>query len=202
VNEPSHSAPPEDDAAKALVTDFESLEAELARQRDLYLRLAADFDNFRKRTKQDIDRRATAQKDAFIRELLPVIDNLERALMSGNVSTSHEKLRQGVQMTLQQLQQLLRRHGIEAEDSVGQPFDPNRHEALRARRDTSQPDHVVLEVFQRGYRRGDEVFRPATVVVNDLSQPATDKQLPTEAASVSMPIHHQNSKSAKPTSQN
>ena len=202
MNEPSHSAPPEDDAAKALVTDFESLEAELARQRDLYLRLAADFDNFRKRTKQDIDRRATAQKDAFIRELLPVIDNLERALMSGNVSTSHEKLRQGVQMTLQQLQQLLRRHGIEAEDSVGQPFDPNRHEALRARRDTSQPDHVVLEVFQRGYRRGDEVFRPATVVVNDLSQPATDKQLPTEAASVSMPIHHQNSKSAKPTSQN
>src|SRR5882762_3493475 len=116
MNTPSHSTQTEEDAAKALATDIESLETELARQKDLYLRLAADFDNFRKRTMQDIDRRAAAQKDAFIRELLPIIDNLERALTSGNVSTSHEQLRQGVQMTLHQLQQLLHRHGIEPED--------------------------------------------------------------------------------------
>jgi molecular chaperone GrpE len=201
MNTPSHSTQTEEDAAKALATDIESLETELARQKDLYLRLAADFDNFRKRTMQDIDRRAAAQKDAFIRELLPIIDNLERALTSGNVSTSHEQLRQGVQMTLHQLQQLLHRHDIEPEDSVGQPFDPHRHEAVRARRDTSQPDHVVLEVFQRGYRRSNEVVRPAKVVVNDLSAPATDNDSPREAASTAMPVHHHNGKKTKPTPQ-
>jgi molecular chaperone GrpE len=200
MNAPSHTKP-EEDAAKALATDIESLEGELTRQKDLYLRLAADFDNFRKRTAQDIDRRAAAQKDALILELLPIIDNLERALASGNVSTSHEKLRQGVQMTLQQLQQLLRRHGVEPEDSLGQPFDPNRHEAVRARPDASQPDHVVLEVFQRGYYKGNEVLRPAKVVVNDLSAPATDNDSPREAASAAMPIHHPNGKKVKPTPQ-
>jgi molecular chaperone GrpE len=149
--------------------DTDALQAELAVQRDRYLRLAADFDNFRKRTARETERSAAAQKEAFIRELLPVIDNLERALGS-DVSTSPEQLRQGVQMTLQQLTQLLRRHGIEPEESLGRPFDPLYHEAVSVRHDPSQPDHVILETYQRGYRRGNEVFRPAKVVVNDLSQ--------------------------------
>ena len=72
-------------------------------------------------------------------------------------------------MTLQQLTQLLRRHGIEPEESLGKPFDPYYHEAVTVRHDPSQPDHIILETFQRGYRRGNEVFRPAKVVVNDLS---------------------------------
>lgn len=167
MNENSKPASPEDDAAQARVTDIESFETELTRQKDLYLRLTADFDNFRKRTAQDTERRAAAQKEAFIRELLPVIDNLERAMIN-HVST-REQLRRGVQMTLQQLHQILRHHGIEAEDSVGQPFDPHRHEAVGARHDPSQPDRAILETAQRGYRRGNEVFRPAKVIVNDLS---------------------------------
>jgi molecular chaperone GrpE len=73
-------------------------------------------------------------------------------------------------MTLQQLTQLLRRHGVEPEESVGKPFNPLYHEAVSVRHDPSQPDHVILETFQRGYRRGNEVFRPAKVVVNDLAQ--------------------------------
>ena len=165
-NTNTNQAVQEEDGAKTLMEDLKSLEGELARQKDLYLRLAADFDNFRKRSAQDADRRAAAQKEAFIRELLPVIDNLERAL--SNVSASSpEQLREGVQMTLQQLNLLLRRHGIEPEESRGQPFDPHRHEAVATRHDPSQPDHTVLETFQRGYRRGQEVFRPAKVVVND-----------------------------------
>src|SRR5260370_33378910 len=114
-----NSAIQDDNGARALEEDFKSLEAELASQKDLYLRLAADFDNFRKRAAQEADRRAAAQKEAFIRELLPVIDNLERALSSES-STSPEQLREGVQMTLHQLHQLLRRHGIEPEESTGQ----------------------------------------------------------------------------------
>ena len=144
-----------------------ALEAELAVQRERYLRLAADFDNFRKRITRETERSAAAQKEAFIRELLPVIDNLERALATDS-STAPAQLREGVQMTLQQLMQLLRRHGVEPEESLGQPFDPRYHEAVSVGHDPAQPDHVVLEAFQRGYRRGNEVFRPARVVVNDL----------------------------------
>ena len=145
-----------------------ALQTELAVQRDRCLRLLADFDNFRKRAARENERSAAAQKEAFIRELLPVIDNLERALGS-DVSTSPEQLRQGVQMTLQQLTQLLRDHGIEADESLGRPFDPRYHEAVSVGHDPSQPDHIILDTFQRGYRRGNEVFRPAKVVVNDLS---------------------------------
>jgi molecular chaperone GrpE len=161
-------------ANSASATDAGALQTELAVQKGRYLRLAADFDNFRKRTARETERSAAAQKEAFIRELLPIIDNLERALAS-DVSTSPEQLRQGVQMTLQQLTQLLRRHGIEPHESLGRPFDPHYHEAVSVRHDPSQPDHIILETFQRGYRRGSEVFRPAKVVVNDLSQAETSR---------------------------
>jgi molecular chaperone GrpE len=144
---------------------------ELSRLKDRHLRLAAEFENFRKRSAQETGRRAAAQKESFIRELLPVIDNLERALAS---NASSEQLRQGVQVTIQQLHQLLRQHGIEPEDSLGRPFDPLRHEAVGARLVPSQPDHAVLEVLQRGYRRGREIFRPAKVVVNDLNRAETN----------------------------
>ena len=152
--------------------EVRALKAELAAEKDRFLRLAADFDNFRKRVAQESERRAAVQKKAFILELLPIIDNLERAVGSGQ-SASREQLLQGVEMTLQQLNRLLRAHGIEPEESVGQPFDPQYHEAVASRYDPSQPDHVILETFQRGYRYNGESFRPAKVVVNDLSKPET-----------------------------
>jgi molecular chaperone GrpE len=158
------------DPVKAAREDEPSPEAkELNELKDRHLRLAADFDNFRKRTNQESARRAAAQKEALIRELLPILDNLQRAALS-TASGPCEQLAEGVQMTVQQLNQLLRRHGIEREDSQGQQFDPNRHEALAIRKDETQPDHVVLETFEQGYRRGTEVFRPAKVVVNELAE--------------------------------
>lgn len=137
---------------------------ELAVLKDRFLRLAADFDNFRRRTAQEADRRAAAQKEGFIRDMLPVVDNFERALGG---ESSHDQLRAGLQITLQQLQQLLRKHGVAADEALGRPFDPHRQEALATRCDPSQPDGTVLEVFQPGYRHGDEVLRPAKVIVND-----------------------------------
>jgi len=150
-------------------TELKSLRGDLAEQKERYLRLAAEFDNFRKRTTQETGRRAAEQKESFIRELLPIVDNLERAVSSG---ASPEQLREGVRMTVQQLKQLLRRHEIEPEETEGQTFDPNRHEAIAQRHDPSQPDHAILETFQPGYRRGKEVFRPAKVAVNNLSPAA------------------------------
>ena len=73
-------------------------------------------------------------------------------------------------MTLQQLRNLLKQNELEPEDSVGVPFDHSRQESIGSRRDASKPDHSVLETIQRGYRRGKEAFRPAKVIINDLSQ--------------------------------
>jgi molecular chaperone GrpE len=101
-------------------------------------------------------------------DLLPVMDNLERALASGPASDSAQ-FRQGVEMTLKQLQQLLHQHGVDSDEIAGQPFDPHRQEALSQGHDTAQPDHAILNVVQRGYRRGAKVVRPAKVVVNDLT---------------------------------
>jgi molecular chaperone GrpE len=161
---PSEFAPANTPNAAATATP---LEQELAAQKDRYLRLAADFENFKRRTAQDAERRATAQKDTFIVELLPVMDNLERALAAR--SSAPEQLRIGVEMTLLQLDRLLRSHGCEPVEGCGQPFDPRCQEAIGSQADPVQPDHVVLEVVQRGWRRGDHLLRPARVIINDLS---------------------------------
>ena len=153
---------------EAAATESEALLKNLAEQKDLHLRLAADFENFKRRSRQESEARAVAQKESFMIELLPVMDNLDRALAAGSSHDSAE-FHQGVEMTLQQLQQLLRQHGVESEDVVGKPFDPHRHEALSQGHDPAQPDHAILEVVQRGYRRGAKIIRPAKVVVNDLT---------------------------------
>jgi len=154
--------------SESAATESEALLKDLAEQKDLHLRLAADFENFKRRSRQEAETRAVAQKDSFIVELLPVIDNLERALASG-ASRDSTQFHQGVEMTLKQLRQLLRQHAVESDEIVGTPFDPHRHEALSQGHDPAQPDHAVLTVLQRGYRRDQKVLRPARVEVNDLT---------------------------------
>jgi molecular chaperone GrpE len=167
IQSPTVTGPERDTiVAETPATEADSLRKELAEQKDLNLRLAADFANFKRRSRQDAESRALAQKESFIHELLPALDNLERALASGP-SHGSQQFRQGVEMTVQQLQQLLRKHGIETQESAGQPFDPHRHEAVSQRHDPAQPDQAIIEVLQRGYRRGEKVFRPAKVVVNE-----------------------------------
>ncbi len=164
------SAREETDAtgAEAAATEPELLRKKLADQKDLNLRLTADFESFKRRSRQEGEARAVAQKESFIHELLPAIDNLERALASGT-SPGSVQFHQGVEMTLRQLRHLLRQHGIETQESVGQSFDPRQHHAVSQRHDPAHPDQAILEVFQRGYTRGEKVFRPAKVVVNDLT---------------------------------
>ena len=163
----------ESDSTKAGALESNPLGQELLDQKSLYLHLAADFENFKKRSRQESEARAVAQKESFIVELLPVIDNLERALAAG-ASRDSAQFHQGVEMTLKQLQQLLRQHGVESEEIIGKPFDPHRHEALSQGHDPAKPEHTILEVVQRGYQRGAKIVRPAKVIVNDLtaSQPA------------------------------
>lgn len=141
--------------------------AELAEWKERCLRLAADFDNFKKRTSRESERRAAELRNAFVRDLLPGVDNLERALMN-NPAQLADRLGEGVQMTLRQLIQVLNQHGFASRDDLGQPFDPQYHEAVSVRSEPKQPDHAILEVWQRGWLQGKALFRPAKVVVNDL----------------------------------
>ena len=158
----------EGNAPGGTAREAETLREQLAEEQSAHRLLAADFENFKRRSRQEMETRAAAQKDAFIQELFPSIDNLERALaVEGSANSA--QLRQGVEMTLQQLRQLLFQHGVASEEVVGKAFDPHQHEAIARRREPAQADQTILEVFQRGYRRGAKIHRPAKVVVNDLS---------------------------------
>jgi len=139
---------------------------QLALQKDHYLRLAADFENFRKRTQRESAQQSAAGKQALIHDLLPILDHLERALASDQAQATGP-LHVGVALTLRQMHQLLQQHGVVPAEDKGCPFDPHRHEAVAVRNDPQQPDQAILDVIQRGYGCGDSVLRPARVVVND-----------------------------------
>ena len=149
--------------------DVEMELAEARRKAEEYLsdlrRVAADFDNYRKRVARDAQRQAAHATESVVQELLPVLDNLERAL---DASEHHEeaKVAEGVQLVRQQLTDVLERRGlVEIEAAPGDVFDPHVHEAL-SHEPSEHPDGVIAAVWQRGYRLGDHVVRPARVVVS------------------------------------
>ncbi len=167
--DPQHLQEPHPEASLSAedVAELDLMRKDLAEQKQANILLSADFERFKKRSRLEGEDRALAQKESFIHELLPALDNLERAL-SSSASTASPQLHQGVAMTLLQLRQLLRKHGFESDESLGQPFDPRQHEAISQRHDPAYPDHAIVEVFQRGYRRGPKIVRPAQVVVNSV----------------------------------
>jgi molecular chaperone GrpE len=148
--------------------DTIKLEQELAVERERYLRLAADFDNYRKRTSRELQQRAASQKEALVRDLLPAVDNMERALAAK--IQSHESLFEGVKMVHQQVLEILKRHGFEPRDDLGQPFDGRFHDGIAVGAQPDMPDLSIIEVWERGWMRGAEMFRPAKVLVNNLSE--------------------------------
>ncbi|HYH46037.1 MAG TPA: nucleotide exchange factor GrpE [Thermoanaerobaculia bacterium] len=142
--------------------ETDRLRREIADLRDRSMRTLADFDNFRKRSereRQEARRFAVAEP---LRDLLGVVDNLERALGAGG---SAEDLKTGVALTLRQMQEALRRHGVTEVAAAGTPFDPAVHEAVQReeRPDVGAP--TVVEEFQRGYLLHDRLLRPAMVKV-------------------------------------
>jgi molecular chaperone GrpE len=150
--------------------DSSGLEAQLAEaeaQRDEYLRdlqrLAADFDNYRKRAARDQEALVARAHERLVLELLPVLDDLERALVAAE-EHDEAKLVDGVKLVRQALQQALEREGLSEIEAEGR-FDPHVHEALLAQPAEGREHGDVLEVIQKGYRLGDRVLRPARVVV-------------------------------------
>jgi molecular chaperone GrpE len=138
------------------------LRREIADLRDRSVRTLADFDNYRKRSERERRDAVRFAASAPLGDLLEVVDNLERALAAGG---SADDLKLGVEMTLRQLEDVLRRHGIEGVPAAGQRFDPAHHEAVSRLVDPDVEAPTVVEELQRGYRLHDRLLRPARVVV-------------------------------------
>jgi molecular chaperone GrpE len=166
ADEPPQEPEPESDSETEAESDPDPV-AKAEAQRDEYLELArrtqADFENYRKRAAKDLAAAGTRAKVGLVRDLLPVLDNLERALDSAD---SADGLAEGVRLVLSDLQGVLAREGIEAVEPAGERFDPTVHEALSTRPEDGAEPGVVLDVVQKGYRMADTVIRPARVVVS------------------------------------
>lgn len=158
---------PQEDGAEAVEQDFEALLADANQQKEEYLELArrtkADFENFRKRVAGDIQAAQDRGKIEVAREVIDAVDNLERALEAADDGAG---LREGVEMVLGGLRETLSRNGVEAVDPKGAKFDPTKHEALSTQPVEGTESGVVVEVLQKGYALGDQLVRPARVVVS------------------------------------
>jgi molecular chaperone GrpE len=170
-DEKSSAGPGSDEngAADQVERDIEDL-AETKRERDEYLELArrtkADFENYRKRVAKENSEALARGKADLARQLLPALDNLERALAAGQDPAAHRALVEGVAMVRDELHSRLEGAGVESFDPTGEKFDPRLHEALSIRPDENTEPGVVLETVEKGYRLNGQVLRAAKVVVS------------------------------------
>ena len=134
----------------------------LAAEKDKYLRLAAEFDNFKKRSQKEREALYQDVRSDTISKILPVYDNLERALKQ---ETADEAYKKGVEMTMTQLENIFEAMGVKAIEAVGQPFDPARHNAVMHIDDENAGENTIVEEFQKGFMLGDKVIRFSMVKV-------------------------------------
>ena len=152
----------EEQAAEQTVSELDQAKADLAKEHDSYLRLAAEYDNFRKRSQKEKDSLYTAARAETVEKFLPVYDNLERALRQ---ETADEAFKKGVEMTMTQLTAVLEKLGVTAFGEAGDTFDPTIHNAVMHTDDAELGENVIAEVFQKGFRVGEKIVRFAMVKV-------------------------------------
>ena len=163
ADDPDPTAP---DLVTQLQTQVDTLTAEKASLYDKLLRQQAEFENFRKRVERERGSLYQHGRDDVLLQFLPVVDNFERALTSLETSEGDaEALRHGVELIHKQFKDALAKFGLEAVDAVGQAFDPHVHEAVTTEATDKHKENTVIEEFQRGYRIGDRLLRPAKVKV-------------------------------------
>jgi molecular chaperone GrpE len=146
--------------------------AEAAKMKEQWVRTAADFDNFRKRSRREVEDARKGGKEELLKELLPVFDNLERAIQSAQRATDVKGVAEGLQLVLRQYVDTLARGGITKVASVGKPFDPTHHEAIQQVETNEHPPGTVVAEVQPGYAQGERLIRAAMVVV---AKPKSDE---------------------------
>ncbi len=159
---PEQEVPQEAAEAEEQAPEVDPWEEKYNAEHDAYLRLAADYDNFRKRTVKEKELSYGNGKADAVEKLLPVYDNLERAL---NQPTEDAAYKKGVEMTMTQLVTILNSLGVEIFGQVGEAFDPNIHNAVMHTEDENAAENTITQVFQKGFRLGDKIVRFAMVQV-------------------------------------
>jgi molecular chaperone GrpE len=154
--------------------ELEAARGEASRNWDLYLRAQADLENYRRRSQREKEDLAKFANEAILREILPVMDNLERALQHAGSAQEAGGLVQGVEMTMEQLRKVLEKFGVKAIDAVGEPFDPARHEAMGQVETEEYPPNTVTQVLQGGYLLNERLLRPSLVMI--AKAPARESQ--------------------------
>ena len=151
-----------EDAKQQEASEFEKAQQALAQEHDSYLRLAAEYDNYRKRSQKEKDNLYTEIRSETVEKFLPVYDNLERALAQ---ETQDAAFKKGVEMTMNQLVSVMEKLGVEIFGAAGDHFDPQLHNAVMHIEDESLGENVIAEVFQKGFKVGEKVVRFAMVKV-------------------------------------
>jgi molecular chaperone GrpE len=149
---------------------IEELEKESNEWKEKFLRKAAEFENYKRRTENDQLNLVTYAAESFIKKILPIVDDFERSLEHINDSNDYEKLKEGVQLIYNKLVKVLDEQGVKKIEAVGKPFDVHYHEALMQKADNSVPPHTVLEELEKGYMYKDKVIRHSKVVVSSEDQ--------------------------------
>ncbi len=163
----SAKAEPQKDSS----TELDTTRAEANEWREKYLRLLAEFDNFRKRIRQDTEQQRNFAAESVIVPLLPIIDDLDRMLATG--ADAEDPYRRGAELIREKLHYLLKSRGVVPVESLGAPFNPEEHDALLMRPTSDFPAGTVLEVIVPGYRQGDRMIRHAQVVVSEAPSTVT-----------------------------
>lgn len=156
----------EEVSVEKLQAEIAQLKEQLEEKTSRNLRLQADMENLRRRTKLDLQMREKYRAQSLITDLLPVIDNFDRALQTDSTNEEVKSLLTGVEMVYNSLLEALKTEGAEPIEAVGQPFDPNFHEAVMQVEEEGYESNVVVEEFQKGYLLKDRVIRPSMVKVN------------------------------------
>jgi molecular chaperone GrpE len=155
------------DASDDLAAKLEAAEKEGREHYDRLLRVSAEFDNYKKRTSREMQDLAKFATEKLLKELLSVVDNLERAVESGDRTTEQaDPLLEGVQLTLDEMLKMLDRYKVTPVKSLGEPFDPAFHQAMMQEEVDDQPPNTVVREMQKGYMLHDRLLRPALVAVS------------------------------------
>ena len=160
--ETAAQTPSEEEAPNPPLEEVEALKKERAEQEDRFLRLAAEYDNYRRRSQKEKESAWADSKAETAAAFLPVYDNLERALKQ---DTADEAYKKGVEMTMSQLREVLSKLGIQEIPALGETFDPNLHNAVMHVEDENAGENTIVEVFQAGFRTEEKVIRFAMVKV-------------------------------------
>ena len=169
--EEKQNKPEESAEEQALERDIADVTRELEALHDKYLRAVADFDNFRKRARKEQHEAVAFTTAALFREMLPVLDNLDRAIAAAENAPNEKALLDGVQLIRKQFSSVMEKRGVRPIEAVGKQFDPLWHEAVGRSPSSAVEEGTVLEETEKGYSLGERIIRPAKVIVAVREQP-------------------------------